>query len=754
MESYAINNSEIRYRDSASGIIFLLEGIEHRGSGDLSLSASELETSTSARISLEMDSTRYLNRNKVQLDALIGIDLNNNTYKFLRNEAVVNQLPLVFDGYVQLFDTYQEVDIRFKTPTSDFKNFLAVIPETYSKDIADVKTTGNFVVEGEFTGKVDDTHIPRFKIKLNSSDASFKYPDLPKTVRNIHIDALVENTTGIAEETVVDLRKASFSIDEDHFNLTANIADLMGNTKVTAWADGVIHLENLSSAYPVTAGLDLKGLLKADLQTAFDMQSIEKKQYENTRTSGYFTLSNFEYASGELANPVRIASMTVALDPKTVTLKEMKGITGKTDFDAKGTIRNLLGFMFNKEEVQGDFDLKSDTFVLNDFMVESEEDAGNAGSGEVGEAIKIPSFLDCTIQAAANTVQYDNLNLKNVSGTLRIRDQTATLTNLTSSIFNGKLALNGKVSTREAQPDFNMQLGMSGFRISETFQALDLFRALAPVASALEGTLNSQIDISGLLNNDFTPNLSTISGKALAEIFGTELKPDKANILNALGSNLNFIKAGDFDIKGLKTALSFENGRVQVKPFTINYKDIAIKVDGGHGFDRSLNYHATMQVPAHYLGKEVNDLIARIDEKELKDLSVPVTATIGGNYSEPQVKSDLTSGVKSLTNQLVEIQKQKLINQGKGKANELIGGLLSQGADKEDSVKTGDSGQDAVKEAVGGLLGGGSKKTSTAKTDSTVVAQDPVQETAKSIIGGLLGKKKKESTPVKKDSLN
>lgn len=754
MQSYSITNSEIRYHDGASGIALLLEAIQHQGSGDLSLSASELQTSTEAMVSLEMDSTRYLNRNKVNLDALIGIDLNNNKYSFLKNEAVVNQLPLVFDGYVQLFDTYQEVDIQFKTPSSDFKNFLAVIPETYSKNIADVQTTGNFVVEGEFTGKVDDEHIPMFNIKLNSSDASFKYPELPKTVRNIQIDALVENTTGIAEETVVDLRRVSFSIDEDHFNLSANIRDLMGNTKVAAKADGVIHLQNLSSAYPVSPGLNLKGLLKADLQTAFDMESIERKQYEKTRTNGYFTLSNFEYASEELANPVKISSMTVAMDPKTVTLKEMQGVTGKTDFNAKGTIRNLLGFLFNNEEVEGDFNLKSDTFVLNDFMVESGDEAASDAPDESGEAIKIPSFLDCTIEAAANTVHYDNLSLRNVSGTLRIKDQTATLTNMTSSIFNGKLSLNGKVSTKEAQPDFDMQLGMSGFRISETFQALDLFKALAPIATALEGTLNSQIDISGILNNDFTPNLSTITGKALAEILGTELRPEKANILNALGNNLNFIKAGDFDIKGLKTALNFENGRVQVKPFTINYKDIAINVGGGHGFDRSLNYTATLQVPAHYLGKEVNDLIARIDEKELKDLAVPVTATIGGNYSDPQVKTDLTSGVKALTNQLVEIQKQKLINQGKGKANELIGGLLSQGATKQDTVKTGSSGQDAVKEAVGGLLGGTTTKTGTRQADSTVIAKDPVQETAKNVLGGLLGKKKKETPAVKKDTLN
>lgn len=751
MQSYTISNSEIRYTDRSSGIALRVEEILHRGSGDLSLDTSELETETSALLSLDMDSTNYLNRNPVRLNALIGIDLPQNTYTFLKNEALVNQLPLVFDGYVRLFDDYQEINLRFRTPSSDFKNFLAVIPESYSRNIEGVHTTGNFVVEGDINGKLDDTHIPPFSIKMFSENASFKYPDLPRTVSNIYLDAQVTNTSGLAEDTFVTVNKASFNIDSDRFNLTTTIRELMGNTRVDAHVDGRMNLANLAEAYPVPADLKLRGLLVADIQTAFDMASVEKRQYGNTRTSGSFALSDFEYASAELANPVKISSMKVALSPETVRLNELAGTTGGTDFKASGTIRNLLGFLFNKEVVEGNFNLSSDTFVLNDFMVaEAPKEAAPAETtpGQE-ETIKIPSFLDCTIQANANTVRYDNLTLKDVSGTLRIKDETATLSNMTSSIFNGKLALNGSVSTREVQPVFNMQLGMDGFRIGETFQALDLFQALAPVANALEGTLNSRMDISGVLSGDFTPVLTSISGDALAELLGTELNPEKARILNALGSKLNFIKANDFNLGGLKTALSFEKGQVRVKPFTISYKDIAIQVAGGHGFDRSLNYTATLQVPARYLGNEVTGLLASIDSKELGSLTIPVTATIGGNYSDPTVSTDLTSGITSLTAQLVEIQKQKLISQGQDKARDLIGGLLSGNSQKGDSLEQ-ETKETEVKDIVGGILNGNTGRADSTKvSDSVAAPADPVRETAKNILGGLLGKKKKDGTPAK-----
>ncbi|HBU77967.1 MAG TPA: AsmA family protein, partial [Muricauda sp.] len=306
MDSYAITNSNITYEDLASGMKLDISEMNHSGTGDLSLEKSELKTLTDALVSFEMDSTQYLNRNKINLDALIGIDLTENKYTFLENKALVNQLPLVFDGFVKVNEDNQEVDITFKTPSSDFKNFLAVIPEAYAANIENVQTTGNFEVNGEFKGIVDEEHIPTFKIAINSENASFKYPDLPKSVRNVYIDTEINNETGITEDTYVNINRLSFLIDEDKFNLNAKIRELMGNTKVNAHMDGRINLANISQAYPMPENYNLKGILNADVTTAFDMASLEKKQYQNTKTNGKASVSGFEYASEELKNPVVI----------------------------------------------------------------------------------------------------------------------------------------------------------------------------------------------------------------------------------------------------------------------------------------------------------------------------------------------------------------------------------------------------------------------------------------------------------------
>lgn len=271
--------------------------------------------------------------------------------------------------------------------------------------------------------------------------------------------------------------------------------------------------------------------------------------------------------------------------------------------------------------------------VLEGETLENENTTPDSGE----ETIKIPSFLDITINANAQTVTYDNLTLKDVKGTLRIDDEKATLQDFQSGIFGGKLALNGSVSTKESTPVFDMNLGINSFDISQSFKGMDLLQALAPIASALQGKLNSTLSLKGTLKEDFTPNLANISGNALAELLASNIKPEQSKALSLLGNQLSFIDFSKIDLSKLKTSISFNDGKVNLKPLTIQYQDIAIELGGSHGLDNSMDYNATFQVPAKYLGKDVNNLLNSLSPEEAQQITIPVSAQIGGSFSNPSV---------------------------------------------------------------------------------------------------------------------
>ena len=49
----------------------------------------------------------------------------------------------------------------------------------------------------------------------------------------------------------------------------------------------------------------------------------------------------------------------------------------------------------------------------------------------------------------------------------------------------------------------------------------------------------------------------------------------------------------------------------------MKYQDIKATVGGTHGFDQNMNYNVKFDVPAKYLGKEANNLIAKLSRPML-----------------------------------------------------------------------------------------------------------------------------------------
>lgn len=738
IEDYQIKHSAFTYIDEVSTTEIKLSNLNHEGHGTFSAETSELDTKSEANISFSLDSTNYLNNNTIKLDALIGLDLKNSKYTFKDNKAFINQLPLQFDGFVQMVEAGQNIDITFENPESDFKNFLALIPQEYSKNIENVETNGDFKVKGIVKGMVTDATIPKLDINIVSKNANFKYPDLPKGVTNIAINTSIKNTTGNVDDTFVDISTLNFKIDNDVFKSSATIKNITKNMVVDAHLDGVLNLENITKAYPVDLENELSGILKAKLNTAFDMNAIETNAFNRIKNSGSVSISNFVFSSEDIVNPINIADANLTFNTPTVSLNSFNAKTGDSDLNASGSIDNLLGFLLSDSKLQGNFNVNSNLFKVSDFMSEDEANTTDNKTTGDAESLKIPDFLDCTITANAKTVVYDNLNLTNVKGKLLIKDQQAKLQNVTSSVFDGALALSGNVSTKGTTPTFNMNLGANGFDIAKSFKGLELLQNLAPIAKLLNGKLNTSIDISGDLDKEFAPNLASVSGNALGELLTTSVAANKAELFSKLEGALGFIDFSKLDLKDLKTKLEFANGKVSVKPFDLKYKDIAITVSGAHGFDQTVAYNAVFNVPAKYLGNDINQLISKIDSEDAKNITIPITANIGGTYTSPTVKTDLTSGVSNLTKQLVDIEKQKLLNKGKDKVADLIGDVIGGNKTKTDSAKQQQN--NAVKDVLGGLLGGGKK------TDSTATQTNNTANTVKNALGGLFGKKKEKDT--------
>ncbi|MEN8789419.1 MAG: AsmA-like C-terminal region-containing protein, partial [Flavobacteriaceae bacterium] len=694
-----------------------------------------------------MEGTNYLDKNSLQLDADMEIDLEEQRYTFKENQAILNRLPLTFEGFVRILEEGQELDLKFKTINSDFKNFLAMIPEKYSKDITELATEGNFELSGHFRGELNEETIPEFNIRMIAHNASFQYPQFPKKVKNIEIDALLENSTGRSEDTSIKIEHAGFQIDKDVFELQAVLTELNGNTGVDAHASGSINLDKLSQAYPMPASMVLGGILSGELSSAFTRDDIEKENYKNITLNGDLELRGLHYNFDALPNPIKVHTCKAELGPKTIDIKELAGITGSTDFSATGTLRNALGYIFNDEVLKGNFEMRSNAFVVAD-IVRAEQTESSSAVEE--DSFKVPEYLDLTLNALVGKAVYDNIVMYDLSGILRIRDQTISFSEISSRMLDGRLQLDGMLTTKDQAPMFNMSIDLSRLNIGKTFEAIELVRLLSPAANILDGRVNSKIKLSGGLTQQLDLDLSTLSGDMLAEILTAEIRTENSKVTKLLDDRLGFLALDELDLSGLKTALKFENGKVNVEPFKLRYKDIDLMFSGGHSFSKALDYKLTLNVPARYMGEDVNKLLAGIGDESLKELTVPVVANLKGSVTDPEISTDLKSQTKVLADQLVDIQKKKYIDKGKKELSGIIGGVLagSSANNTNDSTKETDAGNP--------VIGSGSTKTDQIDSTGSVTEkgseEENIREAAKNILGGLLKSKSKSVTA--KDTVN
>lgn len=721
LQKYSITKSTFTYADETGKMFFDMHNLNHSGKGDFSTTNLELDTETTADVSLSFDGTEYLSDNFISLDAVLQLDLEKQKYTFLKNEAIVNQLPLTFDGYVQLNENNTALDISFKTPSSDFKNFLALIPKKYVQNIKDVQTTGDFSINGTLSGIIDDTYIPKMDINVNSTNASFKYPDLPKKVENIIIDADIKNTTGLANNTSITIGKLAFNIDDRPFLLSGNVKDIMNTMAVQLALKGSLNLGNISKIIPMEMTQPLSGIFDADVTTAFTMKAIEKEQYDAIKTNGIASLSDFTYTDTAFKNPINIKKAAINMSPGTIELTTLDASSGVTTVKGTGRIQNLIPWVMAKEDLKGNFNVNAGTFNVNDFMAaETTTTTNDQGKKvtQVADAVKIPSFLDATLNFTAAKVIYDNLELLNAKGTAKIKDETASLSNVTSNFLGGGIALSGSVNTKNETPTFDMDIDLSQVNIKETFEKLDFVKFIAPIAQSLSGLLNTKIKLNGNLSKDLTPVLESVSGNALAQIITAEANTSGMPLLNVLDSQLSFIDLNKLSLRDIAANFTFRDGGIQVTPFDFNVKDIKVTASGSHSMTNDMNYNLNLDIPAKYLGSDVTKLLSKLDPAEANAMTVQLPVRLGGTIKTPTVAVDTKGAVTQLTQKLIEKQKGDLIDKGTNLLGDILGDNLPLGSNQNNTAS----------------------KDSTATNKPETVIKDVVED----VFGGLFGKKKKK----------
>ena len=397
--------------------------------------------------------------------------------------------------------------------------------------------------------------------------------------------------------------------------------------------------------------------------------------------------------------------------------------TGNTDIQAMGKLDNLLGFALQDQQLKGNFNLTSKQVIVSDLLSvggkgqtttnESAEKESAKAKEDDPEAtgLQIPDFLSLQANFQADEVVYDQMSFKNTRGKLSIQNQIAQITDFQANTLSGSITGTASLNTKKQPAEYESHLKLKAISIPESMNQMTTLQQFAPVMKALNGIFSTDIDLTGVLNDDLTPNFDQMQGNVLANIQQAGVEPKKMELVNRIDNQIGFLKGKDLNLNPLKARLEIKNGGVNVKPFNFNIDDIGINLSGRHSFSQDMDYQIDLKIPAEYLGDEVGGQLAKLGEDQVKNMNVDVPVSISGAINKPTIKVNMKQAVTNLSNQIIKAQKDKLKDKAtdavKDKLKDLLGGDKDDEKDKKDEK---DKLKEQAEGLINGLLGGKKKK--------------------------------------------
>lgn len=704
IDKWSIENAEVVYDDETMPIYLSIRGLNHSGSGNFNDQQFDLTTKTTAdSVSLKYGGSEYLSNKRAAIDAVIGISENYTKYTFKQNLAKLNDFGLGFDGWFKMNEKDFGMDINFKSPENSFKSILSLVPGMYSKDFNKVETKGDLSFSGFAKGTYSDKQMPAFNLDLKVKDAMFKYPSLPAAVTNIAVDLLVDNKTGVIENTVVDLKKFHIDFGSNPVDARALIENLK-NYKMDAFVKAKINLMEMSKMFPME-GMEMKGMFAGAI-TAKGVYDAVKK----IPMSGNASLKDFKFTTKSLPYATTISSMEAVFDPHKMELKNTSGTIGKSDFSVNGSVSNYMEYVFGKGTIAGTMNFNSTLLDLNEFMTSEPKPTDKKDTTKLS-VIPVPNNIDFLLYSDLKTVKMMDYIITNAQGDVIVKDGTAKMNNVKFNMLGGAFVVNGTYDTKDLQhPKYDFGLKVEDLSIQQAASTFSIIKTYAPIAGMAKGKFGTDFKVNGELGQDMMPKMNTVNGAGLIKI--AEAAVTNSKLVSGVTSLTKLQDADNVSLKNVLMSATINDGKLSVKPFNVKFGNYVTAISGSTALDGTINYALKMNVPAGKLGSQFQSLIG--SNKPTSE--IPVNIGMGGTFLNPKMQLVSSEQKQQVKEAVTTAAKEK----AKDAAQQLVQGTQA-------------------KDLVNNLLGG---KKDTAKTKTDSAKANPVQDVLQNKLQNLLKRKK------------
>lgn len=684
LKSYEIDNLNLQYTDMQGGTELRIEELRHSGRGDFSQEVVQLKTKTLIdAITAKASGVQYLRNASVSSDFDVEYDQRSQRITFGDNNLYLNNLRLYFEGWIESAEEQMDLDLRFSSPGTDFKEVLSLVPAVFLHDFETVSTNGQFSLNGNVKGKYTaaDENYPALDFNLNVNNGGFNYPDLPAGIDNISIDLNLNKTQGGLDNLVIDLKQANATIAENPFSLRLLLRTPMSDPNVDMAAKGRIDLSSLGSIVPVE-GVNYSGRIDADFKIAAKQSDVDNERYEKIGAKGLIVADKLHLESDSLPLPIDLASARLEWQPQNARLSDCNLRIGNSDFQLDGFVNNIMGYVFGDGVLEADVKHRSTLIDLNELSggtTDPEKSSAPNDTAAAMEVVRLPVDIDFKLDSEIGQLVFGKLDIRSMKGEVAISEGAIRLSDVGMRMLGGRIAASGEYNSLPDSPEVDMDFEMEDVGFRESYEAFAMVRQLAPVMEKTTGSYSTKFSYTSVLKADMTPDLQSVDAAGRLRTTKINSEPD---VMKKVADALKDPSLKQLNINPIDLEFEIADGRLSVKPFDFQAEGIKGKVSGSTGLDQSIDYLMDMNVPTDrisssgLLGNTGLRLPATVDVKvfiEGKTTSPKVRTSLG------DMADDIAEDLKEQATEIVEEKVEEVKEDANKKAQELIDQAEAQG---------------------------------------------------------------------------
>lgn len=711
LKELSITKSNIVYDDATFPMVASLLGINWTLSGDLTASTTTITLAGLIdHMTIDYDGVKYIKEAALKTDLAIAADLENDKYTIDKGLIALNALELKAEGWLALLkDDSQEMDLNFALTQTDIRTIISLIPAEFAKDMEGMKTSGEVGLTAFVKGNYLGESYPSFGLDLQMENGQFSYTDLPKSINDIQVNTKITSPGGDLDNTVIDVKQFHFKMAENPFDLMANIKNPMTDPLIVATAKGKIILDNIKDMIPLEDGEKMAGIIDMDIRLNGRSSTLEKEDYENFDAQGYVDITDFVYNTTATEYPIEINSGKLAFNPKSAELTNLKMKLGVSDIAMDGQLNNFVGYaLADNQTLRGKLNVQSNKLDINELMGAEETDTSSEAEVVVDttemEVVQVPKFIDFVMNMSVSEMYYDNIDMKNLKGSMVVKEQVLSFDNVFMNLLDGAVTMDGFYETTDSlKPTYAMDFGLDKLDLNKTAVMFNTVDKLMPIAKKTVGKFSCQLAIKGDMDSKMEPILATVNGKGKLSTDNIEIENVKA--LGKVADALKNEKLRKLKLEDVNTSFTIINGKVYVDPFDINVDKSKVTISGTNSLDQTIDYTLAFQIPREELGGEANKaidgLLAQANKNGLGvsmgDM-INVDVKLVGPMDDPKITTDFKKAagnavkeakqqIKDEINKEIDKQKEELEKKAREEAERLKKEAEAKAKEEADKLK-------------------------------------------------------------------